>query len=219
MTLLALFVVSAASIHLNDSLQHFLQGIQPVLRVWKLFPQMEPMNVLKPNNICTLLQFTADSSKHWPSSECLNTPLSRALGKNDVVVRRAHPYLVIYLWKRNLCWFSELYLTTDHTWQFCIYLCQRAKKMKHSFFICLFFPFFTSRIQNLLQLLAHDLTLCTLCLGPLTAVADTEEWDGLDNITLPFQLWLADLQVTQYILWLWYAGSKQFTANTINKHF
>lgn len=44
-----------------------------------------------------------------------------------------------------------------------------------------FFLFFTSRIQNLLQPLAHDLTLCTLYLGPLTAVADTE-WHALDNI-------------------------------------
>lgn len=101
-TFMAFFVVSVASIHLNDFLQHFLQGIQPVLRVWKLFPQMEPMNVLRPNNICILLQFTADSSKHWPSSESLNAPLSSALGKNDVGVRRAYPHLVIYLWKRNL---------------------------------------------------------------------------------------------------------------------
>lgn len=81
-TLLAPFMVNVAPIHLNSFLCSFLWGQQPALRIWKLFPQMEPMNVLRPNNIRILLQFKADFSKHWPSSECLSTPLSRALGKN-----------------------------------------------------------------------------------------------------------------------------------------
>lgn len=81
-----------------------------------------------------------------------------------------------------------------------------------------FFFFFTSRIQNLLQPLAHDLSLCTLYLGPLTAVADTE-WHGLDNIRLQSWLWLADLHVTQHVLCFWYAGSKQFAMTTTHKHF
>lgn len=76
------------------SLQCFLWGLQPALRVWKLFPQMKPMNVLRPNNICIHLQFKADSSKHWPSSVYLSTPLSRALGKSK------------WLWGEHVCIFS-----------------------------------------------------------------------------------------------------------------